>query len=337
MARILETDVFRMAEAGDSETAVEDLLAMLGFGPQAAETPFLVSGLVGLATNGIAYNTIGDILSEYPDLLDDRQLEMIAQKLASHSPRKLIRYQGEVAFQKDMIQRMYSDDGSGDGRLTDEGLTMLPMLKSLTSNLSENDSDSFAETMTHVTGPGLAFVGGSRKELADAIDGVMKDMIAEFGGPFHERSARESVSFDQILDKHAPHDLTARTFIQMMIPALDQISVARERVECHRNGTMIYVAANRFRLQHDRFPETVDELVPEFLKEVPVDVLTGQPLLYQLRDGQPVIYSVGADGDDDGGVEAVNDLGNPLEVHLHFQKVDPGQADGDWVLWPATE
>jgi hypothetical protein len=61
------------------------------------------------------------------------------------------------------------------------------------------------------------------------------------------------------------------------------------------------LAAERFRLATGLWPESLDELVPKYLNEVPVDPFTGKPLRFKrLADGL-VIYSVGTDGVDDGG------------------------------------
>ena len=143
--------------------------------------PFLVSGLVALALDSIAYSTIEELLTKYPDLLADQQLKSVAEKLASLSPRKFIRVEGEIAFQKDLIQRMYSDDGNGDGRLTDEGLKLWPGLMSLTSY--DYEEDPLAYTAVNVFGPVVAFIGGSRKDLEDGIDGVMEAMVAAANEP----------------------------------------------------------------------------------------------------------------------------------------------------------
>ncbi len=64
-------------------------------------------------------------------------------------------------------------------------------------------------------------------------------------------------------------------------------------------GTGLAVA--RFRLQHGRAPLTLDELVPEFLPEVPADPFTGAPLHYKLEGSAALVYSVGPDARDDGG------------------------------------
>ena len=62
----------------------------------------------------------------------------------------------------------------------------------------------------------------------------------------------------------------------------------------------------RFRLAEGRIPETLTELVPAFLSEVPADYFsaTGEPLRYRRwENGKYVVYSVGRDMEDDHGEE----------------------------------
>jgi hypothetical protein len=63
------------------------------------------------------------------------------------------------------------------------------------------------------------------------------------------------------------------------------------------------VAAVRFRQAEGRWPRSLEELVPKWLPEAPIDPFTGKPLAYRVDDEGVVIYSVGVDGQDDGGVE----------------------------------
>lgn len=77
-------------------------------------------------------------------------------------------------------------------------------------------------------------------------------------------------------------------------------------------------ALERFRLVQGEYPENLDALVPQFLDILPKDVIGGGQLHYRRATGGTfVLYSVGWNGRDDGGVR-----GQPL----------PG-TDGDWV-WP---
>jgi hypothetical protein len=81
---------------------------------------------------------------------------------------------------------------------------------------------------------------------------------------------------------------------------------------------LIACALERFRIAHGEYPENLDALVPQFLDTIPNDVVGGGPLHYRrAADGTFVLYSVGWNGRDDGGVR-----GQPLP-----------STDGDWV-WP---
>jgi hypothetical protein len=84
------------------------------------------------------------------------------------------------------------------------------------------------------------------------------------------------------------------------------------------NQALIACALERFRLDHGDYPENLGALVPQFLDAIPHDVIGGGPLHYRRASkGTFVLYSVGWNGRDDGGVR-----GQSLP-----------SIDGDWV-WP---
>jgi hypothetical protein len=61
----------------------------------------------------------------------------------------------------------------------------------------------------------------------------------------------------------------------------------------------VLVALAAYRATHGRLPGTLDALVPGHLRTSPRCALTGAPLRYDAPTGR--VWSVGADGDDDGG------------------------------------
>src|SRR5262249_50046251 len=84
------------------------------------------------------------------------------------------------------------------------------------------------------------------------------------------------------------------------------------------NQALIACALERFRLAHGEYPENLGALVPQFLDAIPHDVIGGRPLNYRrASEGTFVLYSVGWNGRDDGGVRVQS---SP-------------STDGDWV-WP---
>ena len=105
------------------------------------------------------------------------------------------------------------------------------------------------------------------------------------------------------------------------------------RVQTARNVVVTAIALKRYELQHHQLPNTLDELIPEFLKSVPTDYMDGQPLRYRRNgDGTFLLYSVGENGLDDGG--------NPA-FPKYFQSSNYYWQNSealDWV-WPqpATE
>jgi hypothetical protein len=64
------------------------------------------------------------------------------------------------------------------------------------------------------------------------------------------------------------------------------------------------LAVEQFRLHRGQLPVTLTDLTPEFLERVPLDPFAGAPVRYRVLPRGYVIYSVDADGHDDGGREA---------------------------------
>jgi hypothetical protein len=94
-----------------------------------------------------------------------------------------------------------------------------------------------------------------------------------------------------------------------MIAALLMPSVTRP-IEVHyrcltdRRLAAVALAARWYATEHDgRLPASLDELVPKYLPAVRVDPLaaSGTRLRYRAGGDDPVVYSVGMDGRDDGG------------------------------------
>ncbi|HEY5042451.1 MAG TPA: hypothetical protein VIK53_10655 [Verrucomicrobiae bacterium] len=91
------------------------------------------------------------------------------------------------------------------------------------------------------------------------------------------------------------------------------------------------IALERYRGRHGEYPATLDALTPEFLKSVPVDFMDGQPLRYQLMDeGHFVLYSIGLDCVDDGGL-----IQTPEQRSRNEQEGLPfGMRHEADIVWP---
>ena len=88
------------------------------------------------------------------------------------------------------------------------------------------------------------------------------------------------------------------------------------------NEAMVACALERYRRANGRFPEALHALSPQFLANIPPDLITGEPLKYRRTDdGQFILYSVGWNQQDDGGTV----------VMIPGKKSTPDYSQGDWV------
>ena len=87
----------------------------------------------------------------------------------------------------------------------------------------------------------------------------------------------------------------------MLLPAQNAVFNAAAGATALRDAAMTLVAVERYRAVHGRSPESLDQLVPDFIPKVPIDPFDGQPLRYRLDPDRYVVYSVGEDRQDDGG------------------------------------
>jgi hypothetical protein len=73
--------------------------------------------------------------------------------------------------------------------------------------------------------------------------------------------------------------------------------------EARRRLVVTALGLERYHVRHGAYPQTLEELTPEFLKKQLLDFMDSKPLRYlRTDDGHFVLYSVGLDCVDDGGV-----------------------------------
>lgn len=113
----------------------------------------------------------------------------------------------------------------------------------------------------------------------------------------------------------SPYTFLSDMFFPLFSKALQ--TTARREIEARQ--IFLALALERYRVARGEYPPKLTTLVPEFLNEVPRDIINGGELVYDQENGAYVIYSVGWNESDDGG-RAINDkAGKPV------------LTEGDWV------
>ncbi|MBL9146028.1 MAG: hypothetical protein JNM99_20270 [Verrucomicrobiaceae bacterium] len=87
------------------------------------------------------------------------------------------------------------------------------------------------------------------------------------------------------------------------------------------------IALARYKNAHSEYPKAISALVPDFMEAVPDDAIDGKPLRYSIApEGHFKLWSIGLDGQDDGGV--VLPPGVAFETAPSLTAQD---FQGDWV------
>ncbi len=86
-------------------------------------------------------------------------------------------------------------------------------------------------------------------------------------------------------------------------------ALACKRGEAATRLLITKLALRGFRIERGALPDRLNQLTPEFLQELPIDPFDpkGDPLRHIRTDDGYVLYSIGADGDDDGGRRLARD------------------------------
>ncbi|NLH75825.1 MAG: hypothetical protein GX465_02160 [Acidobacteria bacterium] len=107
---------------------------------------------------------------------------------------------------------------------------------------------------------------------------------------------------------------------RLMIGSAEAAFMKTAKAEAIALASRAGLACRLYKSRTGYYPQTLDELVPELLIEVPIDPFTGKPLVYR-REGEGfIVYSLGSNERDDGG----------RSTYMITQLVMPKDDDWSW-------
>lgn len=343
-------------EEGDVDRSAANSIAIAGLARHCMQDGYLISDLVGFVILDSGYESLSEQLRINPASLTKEQLVSIAHVYAIAGRELGLHLNTERMMFDDLLQRMYTDDGDGQGRMTPEGHELLLEVGGYASNRRK---EFLFEDAWQTLGQPLGFVAGNRKSQHDqyhrAIDLVEQ---AAQGGP-------ESIYLVQGLDIQVEtenHRLDGYFIspVGVMLPAISKRVNQLFQQQLMHEGFMAMLAIETYRAERGQLPRTLEQLAPSYLPKVPDDPFNpGHPMQYKVEKGGYVLYVAGADGDLDGGDEPDPEdqsrhsffqrysakhsfIETPLgrvefqiqrDEHGRVQFQEPQGPDSDWVLF----
>jgi len=309
-------------------------VAMLGISRHCQEIPFLVNLLVANAVKELTYGVIQDIIADRPQLWSDAQLRDLAHAVAGEAIDWRRGFTGESLSFEDVMQRFYTDDGHGDGRLAFRSSVQQNVFQLLNSFSGPGDVETrgffSSDGLAMLVLPAANLVVASRKDTTEVYRRLLNSALLRIETPLWQQ--QDLPPYDEILtDQAGPVDRYRYMFVRLLVPAYEKLRNKIATIEGERDGVLIGLALELYHRDRKSWPTTLDELSPRWLPAVPLDRITGQPLGYKIVDDRPLVYSLGKDGGDDGGRR-------PFELTEHTETYPVGPPDakslkGDWVIW----
>jgi hypothetical protein len=273
---LLAYDVRRQAQAGDMKGAVLSCRASLNTARALGDEPFLISQLIRFAGDGQACKSVEWTLAlGEPDSKDLEELQR-ALELEDATNHMLLALRGERAAMHEVFALIESGEVSPEGWFRDIGGGSIGLLDRYLPWKTRHEARSEHPLLLSL--------------LTEQIEAAQK--------PLHEQVAidRDFSARMRVLvqSKSAP-------LVAMLLPAVEKVNEAHRRIHAMLRCQIALIAAERYRRAQGKWPESLEQLRPGFLAEVPLDPYDGKPLRYKrLADGV-IVYALGPDGTDDGG------------------------------------
>jgi hypothetical protein len=288
---------------GRLTNAWADVMALSALAAHSPEEPVMISELVRIAIGSIAFNATWEALQS-PAW---REEQLSALQAAWESVDLLAQAESVLAMERPFAQSLFADarrshsvvsgafgaaPTTGFGELAEMGKEMLTDPKGALSDFAHRYPGYWNWRWWQSYDDELA----SLESLQAAIEAVRAVRQR------HEFAPATKLLAQRLESIHRTHPAAGRwlEFAPEGIigPFLPRIST----FETQRSLLIAAIALKRRQLRHGAYPGELAALAPEFLRGVPRDPIDGQPLRYRLNaDGSFLLYSVGQDGQDNGG------------------------------------
>ncbi len=219
-----------------------------------------------------------------------------------NSQKPVISLEAEKAFWYDAIQRAFTDDRKGSGRMLVRGLPYVA-------------TDDWKENLWSF----VSFSYPDRQEMVAKID--------EYFERFAEILAETPLELrDEAIDEQVWNEVNITPFLlKSQTPAHERISQIAWRMRTGRQALLTVLAIMRYEKEKGQYPASLDELVEAgYLKKLPMDPYSDGPLIYRKTNGGFLLYSFGINLKDDGGKLGLGSRGTPRMW----------ADNGDRVFWP---
>lgn len=259
-ARLLTLQAHTHLGKKQTDQALQALLAIFSTADTLKDEPILISCLVKIACESLAYDTIEHLLNHTG--LNSQQLSTLQSDLADIDNKTTL----NRAFigERCLGQEIFTNPGGAAAGITPVAFNAMRI-----TGLLEIQNITYLDLLTD-------FIQAAQLEYPD--------------------NYHKALELEAQIDALPFYQFIVRNFA----PAFSRVFIIHTRSHTRILLVRTALAIEQFRLTHNRLPDALDELVPDFLTEVPRDPFApdSQPLRYRRNDNGYTLYSIGEDQTD---------------------------------------
>ena len=287
---------------GEVAKALDDCLVLRRFGRHLQNKASLNGQMVGTSIEALGYDGITAVLqvADVPPGTLERVQKELESRFDLH--RQVTDLACEKAFWHDQIQRTFTDDGKGGGHALSRGFVYAP------GDWKDNLLNTFR------------FRYPDRRETVAMVERFFQQAQRRLNTPPNAQ--------DPAKPNGSTQGSTLNIFFSIVTPAYERTAQLAWRLKTHETGVITLLAIQRYFRANGSCPDNLDQLVEQgFLKEPPKDPFGQGTLSYRKTDRGFILYSWGANRQDDGGRWGTDSKGKPRMW----------ADNGDWVFGPVGE
>ncbi|HEV3163409.1 MAG TPA: hypothetical protein VGZ22_05170 [Isosphaeraceae bacterium] len=279
VGELLYLDALRRLQDGDLDGALESSRALLGAGRALGDEPVAITQVTRMKMEELALAVVVRTLARGE--ASDATLAALQKQLADEGSRDLVltAMRGERAAYFDTFSRFAS------GELTPANLDGADATRSLRAN-------PLAMAL---------FQRAFYRYNASLALRLQTLIVEEAKLPLHEQG-RQWYEYDLGIDGGQQTLIQRRlgVMVYLVLPLESGFVRKHYGTRAELRSTEVLVALERYRRARGSWPETLDALVPEYLKSMPRDPFIDAPVRYKRLDDGVSVYGIGFDHTDDG-------------------------------------
>jgi hypothetical protein len=276
--RLLAARAEVQAADGQMDAALSSCASILRMAEHTQREPILIGALVGFALNGIGVTALEESLSQGDP--SPAACRALFEQLAAMDPHAALEraFQGERATHVEIFELIHAGE-----------------IRDLFAAFSGGEPVRWVQPLLL----DLYRTLGRPLLNLDEVSSLraMEQNIAALGLPPGEGQQQMEAVVEQI------HQLPVYRSVltKMIMPVFTRATWSRDRVAADIGAAQIALALTAYHAEHRRYPETLADLAAAGW-DIPDDPFTGQPYIYRLEGDGFIVYSVGPDLTDDGGL-----------------------------------